>query len=83
MLGIALSNALNVIDVNKVVLAGYLVDLLPHIEDSLYETLRGRALIHEVDEVAIESSQAPSEASVLGAGRLTLRPVFDDPGKWL
>lgn len=83
LLGIALSNALNVIDVNKVVLAGYLVDLLPHIEDSLYETLRGRALIHEVDEVAIESSQAPSEASVLGAGRLTLRPVFDDPGKWL
>lgn len=83
LLGIALSNALNVLDINKVVLAGYLVDLLPHIAGPLAETLRGRALVNEVGEVALEASEAPGEASVLGACRMTLRPVFDNPAQWL
>lgn len=83
LLGIALSNALNVLDISKVVLAGYLVDLLPYIATPLAETLRGRALVNEVDEVSVETSQAPSEASVLGASRMTLRPVFENPVEWL
>ena len=82
-LGLAIANALNVLDLSTVVLSGYLAPIAEEITPVVQETVDRHALAAEAGPVAIERADALADPALHGAARAALQPVFDAPGSWI
>lgn len=82
-LGIAIANALNVLDLGTVVLSGYLAPIADELEPVIRRTVDRHALAAEAGPVRIERSDGLADPALRGAARAALQPVFDSPGGWI
>jgi len=82
-LGLAVANALNVLDLATVVLSGYLAPIAEELEPVIRETVESHALAAEAGPVRIERSDGLPDPALRGAARAALQPVFSAPGEWI
>ncbi|MDN6400543.1 MAG: ROK family protein [Brachybacterium sp.] len=82
-LGIAIANALNVLDMTTVVLSGYLAPIADELAPVIRETVERHALAAEAGPVLIERSDGFSDPALRGAARAALQPVFNAPSAWI
>lgn len=82
-LGLAVANALNVLDLSTVVLSGYLAPIAEEITPVVQETVEQHALAAEAGPVSIERSDDTADPALRGAARAALQTVFDAPGAWI
>ncbi|MGO1285850.1 MAG: ROK family protein [Brachybacterium sp.] len=82
-LGLAIANALNVLDLTTVVLSGYLAPIADELEPVIRETVEQHALAVEAGPVLIERSDGHADPALRGAARAALQPVFNAPGAWI
>jgi predicted NBD/HSP70 family sugar kinase len=82
-LGLAIANALNVLDLSTVVLSGYLAPIAEEIAPVVQETVDRHALAAEAGPVAIERADSLADPALHGAARAALQPVFDAPVTWI
>lgn len=82
-LGLAIANALNVLDLTTVVLSGYLAPIANELEPVIRETVERHALAVEAGPVLIERSDGQADPALRGAARAALQPVFSAPGTWI
>lgn len=82
-LGLAIANALNVLDLTTVVLSGYLAPIADELEPVIRETVERHALAVEAGPVRIERSDGQVDPALHGAARAALQPVFNAPGAWI
>ncbi|MEE1650175.1 ROK family transcriptional regulator [Brachybacterium sp. J144] len=82
-LGLAIANALNVLDLSTVVLSGYLAPIAEEITPIVRETVERHALAAEAGPLAIERSDHLADPALHGAARAALQPVFDHPVTWI
>ncbi len=80
-LGIGLASAVNLLDVDMIVLGGCLGPLAPWLEDDVRAVLRERVLSSAWSTCEVRASEFGDEAAVRGAAALTLRSVLAEP--WL
>lgn len=82
-LGLAIANALNVLDLTTVVLSGYLAPIADELEPVIRETVERHALAVEAGPVLIARSDGQVDPALHGAARAALQPVFNAPGAWI
>lgn len=82
-LGLAIANALNVLDLSTVVLSGYLAPIAEEITPVVRETVTAHALAAEAGPISIERSDTTADPALRGAARAALQSVFDAPGAWI
>ena len=82
-LGLAVANALNVLDLATVVLSGYLAPIADELEPVIRRTVEAHALTVEAGPVRIERSDGLADPALRGAARAALQPVFSAPGEWI
>ena len=82
-LGLAIANALNVLDLSTVVLSGYLAPIAEEISPVVQATVEAHALAVEAGPVTIERSDGLADPSLRGAARAALDPVLTSPGTWI
>lgn len=82
-LGVALSAAVNLLDVDAVVLGGSCAPLAPWLVEPLTAELRQRVLRGRLLPVEVRVSATGADASVMGAAALVLQDVLDAPGALL
>ncbi|QCR52502.1 transcriptional regulator [Brachybacterium sp. SGAir0954] len=82
-LGLAIANALNILDLSTVVLSGYLAPIAEEITPVVRETVTAHALAAEAGPISIERSDTTPDPALRGAARAALQPVFDAPGAWI
>ncbi|WP_394214848.1 ROK family protein [Brachybacterium vulturis] len=82
-LGLAIANALNILDLTTVVLSGYLAPIAKELEPVVRETVERHALAVEAGPVRIERSDGLTDPALRGAARAALQSVFSDPGAWI
>jgi predicted NBD/HSP70 family sugar kinase len=82
-LGLAIANALNILDLTTVVLSGYLAPIADELEPVIRETVERHALAIEAGPVSIERSDGIEDPALRGAARAALEQVFASPGAWI
>ena len=82
-LGLAIANALNVLDMTTVVLSGYLAPIAHELEPVIRETVERHALAAEAGPVLIERSDGVADPALRGAARAALQGVFSAPSSWI
>lgn len=82
-LGTALANAVNLVDVDSVVLGGIYRPLAPLLRPGIDGQLRRRVLSSSWHEVAVEAAVSPQPAALHGASWAALSTVLDDPAGWM
>ena len=82
-LGIAVANAMNVLDLSTVVLSGYLAPIAGEIGPVIRGTVEAHALAAEAGPIAIERSDSTPDPALRGAARAALQPVLSAPGRWI
>jgi len=82
-LGLAIANALNVLDLTTVVLSGYLAPIADELEPVIRRTVEQHALAIEAGPVLIERSDGQVDPALHGAARAALQPVFNAPSAWI
>lgn len=82
-LGLAIANALNVLDMTTVVLSGYLAPIADELEPVIRRTVEQHALAAESGPVLIERSDGQADPALRGAARAALQPVFNAPSLWI
>lgn len=82
-LGLAVANALNVLDLSTVVLSGYLAPIADELAPVIRRTVEAHALATEAGPVAIERSDGLEDPALRGAARAALQPVLAAPGAWI
>ncbi|MGP9537321.1 ROK family protein [Brachybacterium sp. AOP43-C2-M15] len=82
-LGLAIANALNILDLTTVVLSGYLAPIAAELEPVIRRTVEEHALAAEAGPIRIERSDALVEPALRGAARAALQPVLSEPGAWI
>lgn len=82
-LGLAVANAMNVLDVSTVVLSGYLAPIAEEISPVVRETVDRHALAAEAGPITIERSDDLQDPALRGAARAALQPVLSAPGRWI
>lgn len=82
-LGTALANAINLIDVDTVVLGGIYRPLAPLLIPGIAAQLRRRVLSAPWRPVTVDPASAPEPAALHGASWAALSTVLDDPDGWL
>lgn len=81
-LGRAVANALNLLDIDLVILGGNLAHLLPHFEKLLYSEVSYRMLSSRWVETKIVADSHGSRAAVLGACYASFEDFVDNPQDW-
>ena len=79
LLGVALSSAVNLLDLPTVVLGGHLAPLAPLVDAEL----RGRVLTAKWAPPTIRASTLGSDAAIIGAARTVTQAIIDDPAAYL
>ncbi|SHN45858.1 Sugar kinase of the NBD/HSP70 family, may contain an N-terminal HTH domain [Cryptosporangium aurantiacum] len=82
-LGIALAGALNLLDLDAVVLGGAHAELAPWLVGPIEEQLARRLVGAAVSRPVVRASVLGADAAALGAAWSVLDRVLDDPGAWL
>src|SRR5699024_5959958 len=82
-LGLAIANALNVLDLTTVVLSGYLAPIADELEPVIRGTVERHALAAEAGPERIERSDGYAAPDPHGAARAARQPVFSAPGAWI
>ncbi|WP_322098073.1 ROK family transcriptional regulator [Nakamurella alba] len=82
-LGIALSGALNLLDVDTVVLGGLYAPLTDLLVPAVQEQLSRRVLAHPFAPVTIRPAVVTDHAALTGAARSVLDEVLADPSTWI
>ena len=82
-LGIALSGALNMLDVSLVVLGGHLGELAEYLAPTVREELRVRVLAAPFEEPQVETVSLDQAPAALGAAYAGLNGVLRSPASWL
>jgi predicted NBD/HSP70 family sugar kinase len=82
-LGVAVATALNLVDVEHVVLGGVYGALFEHLEAGIREQIAARVLAARWTEVAVSRALAGPDAGVTGAGLRVLDDVVRDPSRWM
>lgn len=82
-LGLAIANALNILDLSTVVLSGYLAPIADELAPVIRRTVEAHALAIEAGPVSIERSDGIEDPALRGAARAALEPVFASPGAWI
>lgn len=82
-LGTALANAINLVDVDTVVLGGIYRPLAPLLTPGISAQLRRRVLSAPWSRLAVEPARSPEPAALHGAAWAALSAVLDDPSRWL
>ena len=82
-LGVAVATALNLVDVEQVVLGGVYGALFEHLEAGIREQITTRVLAARWAEVGISRAVAGPDAAVTGAGLRVLDDVVRDPARWM
>ncbi|GAA1735991.1 ROK family protein [Luedemannella helvata] len=82
-LGIALAAAVNLLDVDAVVLGGSFAPLAPWLVTPVEEELATRVITAGWSRVAVRPSALGPEATVVGAARSVIRDVLAHPAAWL
>lgn len=82
-LGVAVSGALNLFDLNRVVLAGVFRDLTPWLRPALKAEIASRVLAAPWSQPTVVAAALGPEAAVLGAARSVVDSVLADPAPWV
>lgn len=82
-LGTALANAINLVDVDTVVLGGIYRPLAPWLTPGISAQLRRRVLSAPWSRLAVEPAVSAEPAALHGASWAALSAVLDDPSRWL
>jgi len=82
-LGTALANAVNLIDVETVVLGGIYAPLAPFLIPGIDEVLRARVLSAPWSGLRVRAAEVRDYAALNGAASAVLSDVIDDPSGWL
>ena len=82
-LGTALANAVNLIDVEDVVLGGIYRPLAPFLIPGIDQVLRSRVLAAPWSGLQVHPAGVGADAALIGASSAVLSDVIDDPSGWL
>lgn len=82
-LGIAVSTALNIVDVERVVLAGTYAPLYEWLHEGIEAQVRERVLTARWSPVRVERPLGGDDSALLGAGLRVLDRVTANPAAWL
>jgi len=82
-LGTALANAVNLIDVEHVVLGGIYAPLAEFLIPGIEDVLRARVLFAPWSVLRVQPSAVRDYAALAGAASAVLADVIDDPSAWL
>ncbi|MEW6882557.1 ROK family protein [Trueperella pyogenes] len=78
-LGRAIANALNLIDIDLVILGGDLAHLLPHVEKLLYSEVSYRMLGSRWVETELVADTHGARTAVLGARHASFEDFVENP----
>lgn len=82
-LGRAIANAVNLIDVDSVLLGGVYAGIVPLLQPGISEELGARVLSAPWAPVAVRAAPVADHAALTGGALAALREVVDDPTPWL
>jgi predicted NBD/HSP70 family sugar kinase len=82
-LGVAVATALNLVDVEHVVLGGVYGALFDQLEGGIREQIATRVLAARWAEVGVSRAVVGPDAAVTGAGLRVLDAVVRDPSRWM
>lgn len=82
-LGTALANAVNLIDVETVVLGGIYAPLAPFLTAGIEQILAARVLSAPWSGLQVRAAEVRDYAALSGAASAVLADVIDDPSAWL
>ncbi len=82
-LGLALSAALNMTDVDTIVLGGIYDTMFARIHTTVLDIVRKRVLSSRWAEVRVEQALTTDDASLTGAALSVLERVVDNPAVWV
>ena len=82
-LGVAVSTALNLLDLDHVVLGGIYAPLFPWVAPEVERQIHRRVLASRWDPPGVRRSTLGAEAAVVGAARSVLQQILGDPGAHL
>jgi predicted NBD/HSP70 family sugar kinase len=81
-LGLALANAVNLVDIDEVVLGGFYDPLTEWLTPAVADQLRLRVLSATWSRPRIRPAASGQQAAMTGAALSVLRMLLDDPGAW-
>ncbi|MET3808048.1 putative NBD/HSP70 family sugar kinase [Nakamurella sp. UYEF19] len=81
-LGTALSNTINLIDVDTVVLGGIYAPLAPYLLPEIQQEISARVLFHPWSPVTVQAAQATDYAALTGGAMTVLGEIVRDPSSW-
>ena len=82
-LGTAVANAINLMDVENVVLGGIYAALAPFLIPTIEDSLRSRVLSAPWSGLQVSAATIREDAALTGAASTVLADVIDDPSAWL
>lgn len=82
-LGIAIANALNVLDLSTVVLSGYLAPIADELTPVVRRTVEHHALAAEAGDIRLVRADGVERPVLVGACRAALEPVLRRPDRWI
>ena len=82
-LGVAAATAVNLLDLDVVVLGGYCAELIDLLGPRVADQLASRVLGQPWAPVQVRSALVVDRAGLTGAARSALTPVLADPAQWL
>ena len=81
-LGVALANAVNLVDIDEVVLGGFYAPLTERLTPAVAEQMGLRVLSATWSRPRIRPAASGQQAAMTGAALSVLRRLLDDPGAW-
>jgi predicted NBD/HSP70 family sugar kinase len=81
-LGVALANAVNLVDIDEVVLGGFYAPLTEWLTPAVAEQLQLRVLSATWSGPRVRPGTSGQQAAMTGAALSVLRLILDDPGAW-
>ncbi len=83
VLGAALANVVNLVDVGHVVLGGTFASLADHVRGPVLDALRRHVIGAPWAAPTVDVARAGDHAAMTGAALTVLRTVVDDPSAWI
>jgi predicted NBD/HSP70 family sugar kinase len=82
-LGIAVASALNMLDLDRVVLGGIYSPLAPYLIPTVEREIQARVVSAQWSTVSVRASALSTGSAVLGAGQVVVREVLANPATWI
>jgi predicted NBD/HSP70 family sugar kinase len=82
-LGIAVASALNMLDLDRVVLGGIYSPLAPYLVPTVEREIQARLVSAQWAAVSVRASTLSAGSAVLGAGQVVVHEVLSNPAAWI